>query len=494
LPRITNLKIGAMPLGQSNGKSCLTGDRDLRIVVEKTITGATILRNAKGRTMKIDPGRESEGKLSDPPTRVGRRSFLGQLAAGTVAASVLLPAAEGAPAENRQAAPAVAPSQAPSGTRGKTERVDSEIREFRDPDTGARLRQLTGGGSDNVHLYFTSESFVTGADTIVFGSNRSGSFQLYLLEIGDRRLTQLTAVRHHFDPQQACLTPAGRVFYFEGPALHSLEINTLKDREIYRAPDGWRPGLLTCTANGSHVAFAYEETMAVSTETGRIYATMAESYYQHRRCVIMRIETATGKAEAAWGEVQWISHVLIHPTDPNLILFCHEGGSYSSQRMWTVNIAAARGRQAVPLFPQKPNEYCVHEYWTRGGEVGFQYEVEREGRIEAYNCFLQPDGTWLREFLLPGRRPGHIQSNSANTLVVADGGYLSADDKQGGQYIALMTAPNGRVSVHRLCRYQVGETQHSHGHPVFSLDDRWVLFNSRIGPRDNIFMAEVGSI
>jgi Tol biopolymer transport system component len=60
--------------------------------------------------------------------------------------------------------------------------------------------------------------------------------------------------------------------------------------------------------------------------------------------------------------------------------------------------------------------------------------------------------------------------------------------------MSLMMHSNGLASVRRLCRRKPANTQHSHGHPVFSPDDRWVLFNSRIGERDNIFMADVESI
>jgi len=427
---------------------------------------------------------------------IHRRSFLGRLASVPVAAG--LASAAGTPPAQQTTTPEVPPKTtsggAQSGAIGRTERINGEIKEHRDPDTGARVRQLTGDGSDNVHLYFTSESFVSGSDRIVFGSNRSGRFQFYLLEIGDARLVQLTASSNDMDPQQACLSPMGLLHYFDGPALHRLRVDTLEDQEIYRAPRGWRPALLTCTAKGDYVAFAYQEEVAVSTETGRIYSTMPETYYQHRRSVIMRIETGTGQAQAAWGEPMWISHVMIHPSQPDLIMFCHEGGSYSSQRIWTINIAKDRGRKAEPLYLQTPNEYCVHEYFTRGGEVGFQYEVDREGHREHYNAFIRPDGTWIRQCLLPGRRPDHIQSNTANTLVTGDGGYLNPEDKDGGKFMSLMTHSNGRAVVRRLCRRQPGETQHSHGHPVFSLDDRWVLFNSRIGAKDNIFMVDVESI
>jgi len=57
-----------------------------------------------------------------------------------------------------------------------------------------------------------------------------------------------------------------------------------------------------------------------------------------------------------------------------------------------------------------------------------------------------------------------------------------------------MTHENGSERVRRLCRREPGDTQFSHGHPVFSLDDQWVLYNSRIGPKENIAMANVTSI
>ncbi len=428
---------------------------------------------------------------------LARRSFLGQLAGIPVAAGLAqaagIPAAQqGAPPRPQEKAPS---GGAKSGAIGKTQRVDGEVKEYRDPETGARVMQLTGDGSDNVHLYFTSQSFLGGdAERVVFGSNRSGRFQYYLLEIRERRLVQLTDASSINGAQRACLASVGQLFYFDGPALQSVKVDTQEGRELYRVPNGFTPHLATCTANGEYVAFAYGEALAVSTESARIYSTMAETYFQHPACVIMRVKSSDGQPVAAWGEHMNISHVLIHPRQPDLILFCHEGGSLSNQRMWTVNLAVERNRKAEPLYPQNQNEYCVHEYWTGTGDVGFQYELDREGHRECYNCFVRPDGTWIRQYLLPGPRPGHIQSNSANTLVVGDCGYLGPGDRDGQNYMSLMTHPNGAANVRRLCRRRPGETEASHGHPVFSPDDRWVLFNSRIGDRDNIFMADVQSI
>ena len=397
-------------------------------------------------------------------------------------------------AEAPPSAPAVQTERKTEGGRGSSMRVGDEITDYQDEETGARVRRLTGDGSDNVHLYFTSESFLVGpANRLVFASNRSGRFQFHLLDIEAANLVQVTD-GEDLSPVMACLDPAGRLFYFDGPALRSVALDTLEDRELYRVPEGVRPGLPSCTADGRYIAFVYSEDRAISTETGRIYSTMAERYYQHPSCVIMRIDTSSGQPMAAWGERAWISHVLIHPTQPDVILFCHEGGSHVSQRMWTVDVSAVRGRQAKPLYPQRPNEFCVHEYFTRQGEVGFQYELDRDGQLEHYNCFIRPDGTWIRQYLLPGRRPGHIQSNSDNTLVVGDCGYLGPEDQDGGKFMSLMTHANGRAQVRPLCRRVPGSDQHSHGHPVFSLDDCWVLYNSMIGQTHNVYMADVQSL
>jgi oligogalacturonide lyase len=417
------------------------------------------------------------------PGSLPRRTFLRGLAAASLTYGLA----------RNYAAEAPTPALPPTGPRGRTTQIDSEIKEYRDKDTGARVRQLTGDGSDNVHLYFTSESFVEGSNRIVFGSNRTGKFQHYMLEIREKKLTQLTDGQD-IGPTMACLGGGGHLIYFDGPVLHSLKLDTLVDRELYRVPDGWEPHLPTCTASGEYVAFCYKEKRAVSTLTNVIYSAMDETYYQHPPCVIMRLHTGNGKAAAVWGEPNWISHVLIHPTQPDTILFCHEGGGAVKQRMFILDVSAKLARTAQPLCPMRPGEFTVHEYFTRGGEVGYQYEVERGGKMEYYNALVRTDGTWVRQYQLPGPRPGHIQSNTDNTLIVGDRGFLSPTDKDGSFYMSLMTHANGYAHLRRLCRYQPGPTQFSHGHPVFSRDDQWVLYNSRLGAKENIAMADVTSL
>src|SRR4051794_31513982 len=88
-----------------------------------------------------------------------RRDFLGGLAALGAAGALAATTGKTLAAEELMqsaTAPAATPTTKPVGQRGRVLNIRDEIKEFKDPKTGARIRQLTSDGSNNVHPYFTS--------------------------------------------------------------------------------------------------------------------------------------------------------------------------------------------------------------------------------------------------------------------------------------------------------------------------------------------------
>src|SRR5579872_3400945 len=309
---------------------------------------------------------------------LGRRGFLaglaalgGQTALAAAAAPELLVPKGAAPSPDGATTAPSGPVPSPNDV-GKITNIRDEMKEFKDPKTGAKILQLTSNGSFNNHPYFTSESFIgDDASNAILVSNRSGRSQWYMLEIKTGKLVQLTAGQK---VHGACVARNGKFFYFDGPILHYLNIGTMQDHELSHVPEGYEGGGPTCTADGHYVAYTYSQKLNFSTARNVIYSTMLEEYYLHPHCVVMRVDTAaaTGAATAmaCWGEVQEISHTLIHPTQPNIILFCHEGGHLTvHQRMWTIDVNQTVARTAKPLLVQQPGDSCVHEFFTRQGEV-----------------------------------------------------------------------------------------------------------------------------
>jgi oligogalacturonide lyase len=369
----------------------------------------------------------------------------------------------------------------------------AETVEYRDEITGARVRRLTSGDAHSHHLYFTSTSY-TPTGHLVVGSHRTGSPQLFLLEQPSGRLVQVTD-EPDLRPQLTCLHPTRPLAYITTDRqLKQLDLETFATETLYEPPAGFRLALPTITGDGSRIAVAYSEALAFSTETGRIYSTMAEHYYRRPVSCVVTIETDGSGAKVIWGECAWISHVLISPVDRETVVFCHEGGSWVKQRMWVVR-ADLIHQEAQPLMVQRPGEVGCHEFFTRDGQVGVQLKAQRGEGLEFYHCFMRPDGTWLRQYLLPGLAAGHIQSNSDNSLRVGDRGHRTPTDLEGEPMMSLFRFDGGYDRLTWLCRRGGDHSlQLAHGHPIFSPDDQWVLFTSNEGGVCQVYTAEVGSV
>lgn len=368
-----------------------------------------------------------------------------------------------------------------------------EIHEYADPITGARVRRLTSADTHSHHLYFTSTSY-TKDGHLVLGSERSGSPQLFLMHMPSGDMVQLTD-EPGLRPQLSCIHPHQDLAYYSTHRqIKQVNLQTFETEVVYEAPAGFGLSLPDISSDGSRIVIAYCQDLALSTDTGRIYSTMGEQYYQRPISCVVTIETDGSGPQVIWGERAWISHVCISPIDRDCVVFCHEGGEYIKQRLWMVS-AAARQQEALPFMLQRPGEMVFHEYFTRDGQIGVQTHGRREGKPDSYHCFMRPDGTWLRQYLLPGECAGHIQSSSDNSIRIADRGHRFPGDKEGASMMALYRFDGGYDRPTWLCEHGGDfSLQIGHQHPIFSPDDEWVLYTSNKGGICQVYTAEVSSV
>jgi oligogalacturonide lyase len=93
--------------------------------------------------------------------------------------------------------------------------------------------------------------------TLLFASDRTGTPQGFRMDLKTGETTQLTQTAD-LDGSSLTLTPDNRSFaYFAGRSLFLASLATLRERELYRVPDGWErePGM-SIGPDGSDVAFA----------------------------------------------------------------------------------------------------------------------------------------------------------------------------------------------------------------------------------------------
>ena len=383
------------------------------------------------------------------------------------------------------------------------ERIDIAPERWNDPVTGRRVTRLFPAGTEASHAYFTSTSF-DGRGDLILSVRLGDRWQLCRVDASLEkawRITDLPAMQ----PQRYCVSPAADcALVIDGNRLVKVDLSSGEAVPVFQVPSGWRCGIPTIDAAGSRAAFGLSESIPGFTRTQRLYSTMAENFFIRPRSLVCALELADGKVSVAWGETAWISHVLINPVDPNCIVFCHEGGHLNQHRLWAVDARDMRKKQARCLYEERFEDFLVHEYFVADGTLGVQRSWYDPGSPDAlfpdgryhHNSilFLHTNGEVVAEYVLPGKRSGHVQSNSDNSVIVADGCFTGdAEEDRDGRYWMALNHPDGeRIRVERLCRHGSSmKTQLSHPHPVFSPDDRRVVFSSDDGGTNSVYVVEL---
>ena len=364
----------------------------------------------------------------------------------------------------------------------KGEHFAAEHKTFIAPESGQEVVQLTTDSADDSHLYFTSNGFLPGRNTLVFASKRSGAWNLYLMDLASFEFTQLTDSRRI--SAQGAVVSEREVFYVDGREVRATDFNTLESRKVVDLPAGYGVGsALSITHDGKTLAFSIVENIKLETKTGVLYSDMDEKFEKRPWSAVM-----VGNADGTgWHEVarqkKWISHVLISPSDPNLILYCHEGRwDKVEQRLWLVHANDTGKRMLRP--EEAPELRIGHEFWFDDGvRVGYQSSWPNQAkRIGVANALTGQFDEAILEY-----SDGHLHAAQDLRFVIGDGSqkepFLNLYRRQA----------NGRYVGERLWRHGGSfAQQYWHPHPRISPDESSVVFTSNTGGDGNVYLIRLG--
>ncbi len=372
---------------------------------------------------------------------------------------------------------------------GDTTRIDPIT--VTDPITGAAVTRITDGVGDTIFPYFTQALFTDDGRSVLLSGNRSGTWQAYLLGLDSGEMRQLTDEPDGISTHCSTVLPTqNAVAVLAGRSVKRISLDDLSSETLYETPEGFRPSILSPTGDGASVTFCYSEVLNLSTRTGKIYSDFLEHLYRRPTSVVMRVSTDGSGAEALWGEREWISHVNVSLTDPDIVCFCHEGPWHLVQRLWIVR---AGTHEVWPLLLQRRHlDRSGHEYFTASGRVVTQWatrETPTSSQSTHFNAVVDPSGENLEMFRYDGPHPSHIQTSPDESLLVGDTCHAPGVDDPRGM-MSLVRHEGERAILQPLCRHDTSwVTQHSHPHPIFTPDGASVLFNSDREGQSNLYKA-----
>ena len=370
---------------------------------------------------------------------------------------------------------------------GQTTGAEGKV--FHDPDTHVRIRQVTDGHAHSHHPYFTNSGLWDAGRRLLIASHRHNARNLYSVELATGAVTQLTDFAERERPALlgVFVNPVRDEAYFVlGRDLLALDLRTCGQRTLYRSPEGFRDGNLSCTADGLTVCHVIQEDLSgrIRMDLGHGYVGFAEYSAARPDCRILAIPVDGGEARVVHAEKFWLGHINTSTKLPGVLTFCHEGPWETiEQRMWTLDLATGEAR---PLRPQVPGEAIGHEYWFADGErVG--YHGRRADGVHVFGL-IRWDDTGRCEYEFPH---GSFHFHSADEhLIVGDGDrehpWLRLWKLSGQTYLGPRRLATHRGSWH---------VQYLHVHPrMFRGADGALRVVYTADPRGygNVYIADVG--
>jgi oligogalacturonide lyase len=223
----------------------------------------------------------------------------------------------------------------------------------------------------------------------------------------------------------------------------------------------------------------------------------------------------TGEVKFFHPSTDWLNHAQCSPTDPTMMLFCHEGTWHEVDRVWTLRI----GTDDAKLMHRRtmPYEIAGHEFFGHDGKwVWYDLQTPRSKEFWLAGVNLET-GERIRYGLERSEWSVHYNVSPDGKLFAGDGGGPNSvanrspmpenrplNPPGNGQWIYLFT-PKAEFKTETIDgeAVKVGSftseklvdlSKHDYDlepNVTFTPDGKWVVFRSNMQGERHVYAVEV---
>ena len=353
---------------------------------------------------------------------------------------------------------------------GRGFRVASAVTALRDALTERELFRLTEPSVLH-HLPHYHHRFIARNNSfILLASERSGTRQIYRMDLPQGKMVQLTEGPgvHSYSP---ALEPGERTFfYLQRDTLKRAAVRGRSEKRIYESDPGWRmSGHLSVSDQGRYVA-------VVEMKTGHRVDGFEEQFRRRPRCRIRVVETARRRSWVAVETNHWLSHPQFQPGGTD-ILYAHEGPWEKVEGR--LRLVRLDGSYRKNIRPRQGSEALGHGHWSSSGrEVCFVFYPDASGSRSTVNCIHVDSGR--ERTLADCSQFAWMSPNADGSVLVGASGQVA-----GPNVYLLFPLLKREVTIAEhlstLKPYSIAGTRRldpfaAWPEPVFSPDSQWVYF------------------
>jgi len=230
---------------------------------------------------------------------------------------------------------------------------------------------------------------------------------------------------------------------------------------------------------------------------------MEQRLAAHLPLVLFTIDLRTGAMKTLLHSTDWVNHLLFSSTDPQLLMYCHEGPWQKVDRIWTIH---TDGTHNVLIHKRTMfMEIAGHEFWAHDGKtIWYDWQTPKgeDFWLAGYNL---ETGKRTAYHLQRNEWSIHFNVSADGTLFCGDGGdpgqvahardgewlYLFRPEMKPGDGINTSDfIQPGVFHAERL----VNMSKHNYRlepNVSFTPDQKWVIFRSNMYGPTYVFAVEV---
>ncbi|MFD2569045.1 oligogalacturonate lyase family protein [Spirosoma soli] len=366
--------------------------------------------------------------------------------------------------------------------------------EWIDKDTGHKLVRLTQLEGNNESFYFHNNPFVKQrageGDKMVFYNTTPTGKRLYALNLRTLQAEPLSSESGRASGE--IVAPKRReVIYQRQDSVFATHVDTKKTRLVYVFPADFKASISTLNADetvlaGSRGGEAAREILRKYPEKKDFFPRIFEAKVPHE---LFTINTQTGELKKIHQENTWLGHVQFSPTDPDLLMFCHEGPWHLVDRIWHISLKSG----AVKLMHKRSmdGEIAGHEFFSRDGKT-IWFDLQKP-RGETFYLAGSDVATGKETVYEMTRDEWSIHFNISpdQKLFAGDGGDPGQVAKaRDGMWLYLFRPEGDTLKSERLVNMK------HHGYKLepnvhFSPDGKWIIFRANFEGKSQVYAVEI---
>ena len=393
-------------------------------------------------------------------------------------------------------------------------------REWTDPDTGHRVIRLSDEPG-SASLYFHQNPYTPDGQKLIIttptGLSAINLKTRAIEKIVDRGVLVIIVGRK---TGQVYYTKSVRTNKSLTVSVYATDVNTKATREIAKLPPG--ASVSAVNADETFLAGIIDDKNAAAIKEGRppgpppasrgdAYpgkGEMMENRLAERRPLqLITVNTKTGEVKTLLRGTDWYNHIQFSPTDPTLLMFCHEGPWHKVDRTWTIRTdgtALTQIHHRTILM-----EIEGHEFFGSDGKMiwyDLQTPRSQDFWLAGYNV-SSGDRIWYH--LQRSEWSVHYNVSRDGTLFAGDGGGPNSVAAPGnGQWIYLFRPElvpdrtDGQLANSKeLIRPAVFKAEklvnlskHNYSlepNVTFTPDMKWIVFRSNMFGPTHVFAVEI---